>query len=60
MAQYQSGQGKGKRGTRAYGRNKKKCERYRAQGRREKNKARRAMKRAKRFAQLAKKRMGNK
>lgn len=36
----------GKRGSRAYGRNKVKCARYRAEGRREKHKAVRAAKRA--------------
>ena len=51
MARYsQSAGGKGKKGTRAYLRNKKKCERYRAQGRREKNKARRMAKRLRRYA----------
>jgi hypothetical protein len=35
----------GKKGSRKYGRNKVKCERYRREGRREKNKARRAEKR---------------
>lgn len=34
-------------GTRKIGRNKVKCARYRAEGRRERNKARRAAKRAK-------------
>jgi len=33
---------KGKSGTSKYGRNKAKCERYRARGQRERNKARRA------------------
>jgi hypothetical protein len=33
-------------GTQRHGRNKKKCERYRAEGRREKNKARRVARRA--------------
>jgi len=48
MARQVSGQKhrSGKKGSRAYGRNKVKCARYRAQGRREKNKARRMAKRA--------------
>lgn len=37
-------QGRGK-GTRKYGRNADKCKRYKAQGRREKNKARRQVQR---------------
>lgn len=40
----------GKKGSRAYGRNKVKCARYRAEGRREKHKATRAARRERRFA----------
>jgi len=39
------GVGKGKRGSRKIGRDKKKCEKYRLAGRREKNKAREEAKR---------------
>lgn len=38
----------GKKGSHKYGRNRAKCERYRREGRREKNKARRIAKNAKR------------
>ena len=41
---------KPKGGTRKYGRNKIKCERYRREGRREKNKARRAAQRERKYA----------
>lgn len=49
MAQRQ-GQGKGKKGSRKYGRNKIKCEKYRKANRREENKARKEAKRLRRFA----------
>ena len=39
------GAGKSKKGTRKYGRNKVKCERYRKENRLEKNKARKAARR---------------
>jgi len=45
-----SAHGRGKKGSRAYGRNKAKCERYRVRGRREANKARRMAKRERRYA----------
>lgn len=41
------GAGKSRKGTRKYGRNKVKCERYRKENRREKNKIRKAARRAK-------------
>lgn len=41
---------KGSKKNRKHGNNKKFCERYRAEGRREKNKARKAIRHAKRMA----------
>ncbi len=52
--------GKGKSGTRAYGRNADKCKRYKLENRREKNKRRREEKRKKRFAKRAEKRAAEK
>ena len=52
MARRQEGTGhkSGKKGSRAYGRNKAKCDRYRMRGQREKNKARRMAQRERRYA----------
>jgi len=49
---------KGKHGSRKLGRNKVKCERYRAAGTREKNKARKAAKRKRILAKFRRKREG--
>ena len=49
---------RGKAGSRKIGRNKIKCERYRAAGTREKNKARKAAKRKKILAKFRRKREG--
>ena len=48
---------KGKHGSRKLGRNKIKCERYRANGTREKNKERRMAKRKKILAKFRRKRL---
>lgn len=45
--------------NRKYGRNKVKCARYRAEGRREKNKARKARKRERRLLKAKQKREAN-
>jgi len=45
---------KGKKGQRKIGRNKKKCERYRLEGRREKNKERKRLKRLKKLGKKKK------